>query len=67
MADELERRVAEQMGDVAPGAGVEVVDAQHLMALADQPLAQMRAQETRAAGHKHPLLLEIAPAHRGCR
>jgi hypothetical protein len=33
------KRVADQMLDVALGAGEQIVDAQHFMTLAQQPLA----------------------------
>ena len=50
MADELEMRVVEQVLDVVLGAGEEVVDAEHVVAALQQPLAQMRAEEAGAAG-----------------
>jgi hypothetical protein len=50
VADELEPRVVMQMIDVAFGAGEEVVDAEHFVALLQQSIAQMRAEEARAAG-----------------
>ena len=49
---QLEIRVAKQVRDVAFGARVEVVHAQHVMPCFDQPVAQVRAEETRAAGHQ---------------
>src|SRR5262245_48318632 len=69
MADELEALSANQVLDVAPGAGEKVVDADHFRALRQQPVAQMRAQKAGAAGH-HDALLEVHEPKRrppGCR
>jgi hypothetical protein len=52
MAMRLEVRVADQVGDVVLAPGEVVVDAQHIMALGQQPLAQMRAEESGAACHQ---------------
>src|SRR5207253_3184473 len=60
VAQQLEPRMAEQVRDVAARAGVEVVDAQHLAALRDEPRAQVRADEARAAGDEHPVAVERA-------
>ena len=49
------------MGDVAPGTGVEIVDAQHFVAGLDQPVAQMRAEEPRPTGDEHALMAVITP------
>jgi hypothetical protein len=46
VAHELERRIVEQVGNVAPAPGPEIVDAQHLVAGADQAVAQVRTQES---------------------
>ena len=43
------------MLDVALCSGEEVVDADHLVTVADQAVAQMRAQETGAAGYENSL------------
>ena len=55
MADQLKRRIAEEMRNVALGSGEEVVDADHLVTVADQAIAQMRAEETGAAGYENSL------------
>ena len=55
VAHQLEMRIAQQMRDVVLAAGEEVVDAQHVVAVAQQALAQMRAEEAGAAGHQHAL------------
>src|SRR5437588_10824823 len=47
---ELEVGTLHQVGDVVPVAGQQVVDAYHLVPLAQQTLAQVRAEETGAAG-----------------
>ncbi len=62
MPHQLEARMVEQVLDVALGAGEEVVDAQDVMALLDEPVAQVAAQETGAAGHEH-LLGGVVLAH----
>jgi len=49
VAHRLEQRLGQQMGDVAPAAGKIVVDANYLSAFGQQPLAQMGADESRAA------------------
>ena len=36
-------------------AGEEVVDAQHVVAVREQPVAQVRAEEAGAAGDEDPL------------
>ena len=61
--DDLEERIVEEVQHVVPLAGLEVVEAQHLVTLPEQPLAQMRAQESCSAryqdalrnGHRCPL------------
>ena len=51
--DKLESRVAEQMGDVLGPAREEVVHADDFAAFFQQQVAQMRPQETCAAGDQH--------------
>ena len=46
-------RMALQMRDVVLGAGEEIVDAEDLVALLQQPVDQVRAEETGAAGDHH--------------
>jgi hypothetical protein len=43
-----------------PRAGVEIVDAQHLVAVSQQPFAQMRAYETCPAAHQDAPLVQHA-------
>jgi hypothetical protein len=50
VAHQLEIRVVQQVHDVAPRRGVEIIDAEHVLALGQQPLAQVRAEEAGAAG-----------------
>ena len=45
------------MRDVAPAAGEIIVDADHLGALGQQPLAKMGADEARAARHENSAVL----------
>ncbi len=64
VADELEARMVVQVLDVALGAGEEIVDAEHLVALLQQPVAQMRAEESGAAGDQDALA-GVVVAHSG--
>ena len=48
--DELEGRVADQVGDVVRRPGDEVVHPDHLVPLGDEPVAEMGAQEAGGAG-----------------
>jgi hypothetical protein len=56
-----ERADADQVRDVAGVAGDEVVQAEHVPAVLQQPLAQVRAEEPGATRHHRSL-----PAHRHC-
>ena len=56
--DERKCGLLEQVGDVPPVAGQQVVDADDLVAVGEEPLAQVRADEPRPAGDhrsRHPL------------
>ena len=53
MPDQLEVRPAQQVGDVRLLAGEEVVEADHVVPLVDQPLAQVRAQKPGPAGDQN--------------
>ena len=55
MAHQLEALGADEMRDVALGAGEEIVDADDVVAALQQALAQMRAEEPGPAGHEYPL------------
>ena len=50
---QLEIRPVEQMRDVGLLAGEEIVEADDVVSLLDQPLAQMRAQKAGPAGHQN--------------
>ena len=50
VTDELEEWVVHEMRHVLLAAGVEVVEAEHLVALPEQVFAQVRAQKAGAAG-----------------
>ena len=52
MAHEFEARMIVQMIDIALGAGEQIVDAQHFMAVGQQAIDQMRAEKSGAAGHQ---------------
>src|SRR5205085_12353259 len=51
----LEMRNPQQPGDIVFAAGEVVIDAQHAVTVGHQPLAQTRAEETRAAGDENAL------------
>jgi hypothetical protein len=55
VAHQFEARVADQVLDVAPRAGEEIVDAEDLGALGEQAVAKMRAEEAGAPGHQNTL------------
>jgi len=48
-------RITEQGGDVVLPPGEVVVNAEHVFSLAAQPLAQMRAEKSGAAGDEYAL------------
>jgi hypothetical protein len=52
---QLEEVVAQQPLDVLFRAGEEIVDGQNFVAVVDQALAKMRADEARAPGHQDTL------------
>jgi hypothetical protein len=54
VAQQLEPRAIEQMSYIVAAPREEVVETDDVMALADQPLAQMRADEARPSGYQHP-------------
>jgi hypothetical protein len=54
--DELEIRFPGEVGDVVGGSGQEIVHGDDPVTLCKQPVAQMRAEEPRAAGHERTLL-----------
>ena len=58
VTDELEALFADEVLDVAPRPGKEIVDADNFRALRQQTVAQMRAEEPGAAGH-HDALLQM--------
>ena len=53
MTDQFEAGIFQQVVDVAFVPGVEVVHTQHLVARLQQPFAEMRAEETAAAGDQN--------------
>ena len=50
MPHDLEARIGQQMLDVLPPAGIEIIDAKHLVAVGEKPFAEMRADESRTSG-----------------
>jgi len=61
VAHQLETWVLAQRDDVAAGAGEKVVDAQHLVAVGQQPLTEMRAQKSGAAGYEYSVIHFLQP------
>ena len=55
---QLEPLVVEQREDVFARAREEIVDAQHVVAVGQQALAEMRAQEAGAAGDEYSLAVD---------
>ena len=53
MPHQFEGRRVEQMRDVVLLARVEIVDAQHVVAVRHEAFAQVRAEEAGAAGDEH--------------
>jgi hypothetical protein len=51
--------VLEQGGDVPAGAGIEIVDAEHIAAFCQEPLAEMRPQEACAPRDQHPFSYQV--------
>jgi hypothetical protein len=67
VAHQLEARVVEQVGDVGLGAGEEVVGTEHVVALGQQAVAQVAAQEAGAAGDEDALGgVVVALGHDAC-
>src|SRR5262249_29178098 len=48
VTQKLEERIVEQVKNVLAPAGEEIVQAEHFISLADEPLAEMRANESRS-------------------
>ncbi len=63
MAQELEARMVVQVIDVALGAGEEIVDAQHLVALRQQPVDQVRAEEACATRDQDAFAAIVKTGH----
>src|SRR6185437_4177141 len=53
--ERLEMRVRHQVRDIVLAPGEVIIDAHDVVALGDEPLAQMRAQKPGAAGDENPL------------
>jgi hypothetical protein len=64
MADQLEVLVIEQVLDVLSGAGEEIVDAEDIGALRQQPFAQMRPEKPGPARHQNAPLKMHTPSRR---
>ena len=53
MPHQIEIRPAEQVGDVRLLAGEEIIEADHVVPLLHQPLAEVRAEKTGPAGDQN--------------
>jgi hypothetical protein len=58
MAQELELRIAVQVGDVALLAGEQVVDAEYFLAAREQPVAQVGTEEARSTRDERAVFKE---------
>ena len=63
VAHQLEARMADQMLDVALAAGEEIVDANDVVAVGNQAIAQVRAEKAGTAGDQHRLATQPRYAH----
>ena len=62
VADELEIRLAQKMGDIRLGAGEQVVEADDIRALGHQAFAKMRTDESRPSGNEHAVGVMLHPS-----
>ena len=53
---QLKTRIVEQMADIVLGAREEVVDAQHVTARLNQPVAKVRSEKSSTTGYQHGLV-----------
>jgi len=54
MTQEFKIRMTQEMTDVISAPGKKVVDADHVVTLVDQAVAEMRADKARTAGNQNP-------------
>lgn len=64
VAHQLEQQIGQKTGDVAPHAGIKIVDAQNLVLLCDEPFAEFRPNEPGPARNKVFYLLLFSSASR---
>jgi hypothetical protein len=55
VAHQLETPVVEQMLDIAPCAGEEIVHAKHFRSVFQQTVAEVRTKKSRTSGHQYSL------------
>jgi hypothetical protein len=53
VSDQLEVRFVQQVRDISLLAGEEIIEANHVVTLLDEPLAQVRAEEPGTAGDQN--------------
>jgi len=57
VAQQLETGIPDEMGDVVLGPAEEIVGAEHVAAVGDQPVAKVRAEESGAAGDEDAFMI----------
>ncbi|WP_244616962.1 MULTISPECIES: hypothetical protein [Xanthobacteraceae] len=57
MADQRKTGVPDEMFDVTPSPGGEIIQAYDMISLIDQSIAQVRAEKSSAAGNKNATIL----------
>ena len=67
VAHELEIGMVEKMRNIVLAAGEEIIDAQHVAALLEQAVDEVRSEEAGAAGHHHAFTQIIRPGHQQLR
>ena len=63
MTHKLETRMVVKVVDIAFGAGEKIVDAENFVPFREQPVDQMRSQETGATRNQNPLALIVTAPH----
>ena len=62
MPDEFEIRIFEEMRDVLFAAGEEIIDANDIVAVLEQPVAKMGAKKSGAAGDEYAHAKTVKPS-----
>ena len=59
VAHELEAAMLQELVEIPPGASEQVINADDLVAILDEPLAEVRPEKARTAGYEDPLRHEV--------